>query len=99
MKINSQLPLIYNPSQQLTLSADSAVNSASPPQNEFITQQVRPVTWAENLDRARNYTLNAQDSNKPLGRHEKEALSAYASHDRHTERDYLAKVFGIDTYA
>jgi len=100
MKINSQLPLIYDHSLRSTPLADSAVNpSSDPPQTENITQQVRPIAWAENLERARDYTLKNQTTHEPLNQHSKAALSAYTSHDQNDERGYLTQLFGLDTFA
>ena len=101
MKVPSQLPLIYDSSRSFSsLPAESAVSgTTSPPLNRLATRQVQPVNWTESLDRARKYTLKAQDGNDSFSRHGQEAVSAYSSHDQYSERDYLAKVFGIDTYA
>ena len=100
MRINSQLPQIYDPSQRPVLPADSAVDkSSNPPQSDAPTQQVRPVTWTENLERARDYTLKAQTPDDSFSQRGKAALSAYSSHTKNDERDYLTQVFGLDTFA
>ncbi len=100
MKINSQPPLIYDLGLRSSLPVDSAVNlSSNRLQIENTTQQVRPVAWAENLERARDYTLKSQATHEPLNQHSKAALSAYTSHDQNDERGYLTEVFGLDTFA
>ncbi|MCF6280899.1 MAG: hypothetical protein L3J28_01620 [Candidatus Polarisedimenticolaceae bacterium] len=100
MIVNSQLPQIYDPGQRTALPVESAVNKPSnPPQSDTPSQQVRPVTWTENLERARDYTLKAQASDDSLSQRGKAALSAYSSHEKNDERSYLTEVFGLDTFA
>jgi hypothetical protein len=101
MQINSQLPLIYDASQRSAVPVDSSVNQPPPPSTaEASDRQVPPVILAENIQRARDYTLKAQSTHQePLNQLSKEAISAYGSHDKNDERDYLSQLLGLDTFA
>lgn len=101
MRINSQLPLIYDSTRRFALPANGAVDNSNTaqPQKEATSGGGRPITWPESLDLARNYNATTRQTDESLGRHSRAALSAYTGHDQHIERDYLSEVFGIDTYA
>ncbi len=100
MKINNQLPLIYESNQRSVPSVENEVNHApSQPQAERASQRPPPIAWAEHIERARDYTLKTQTTQEPFNQRGKEAILAYDSHDKSREREYLSNMLGLDTFA
>ncbi len=100
MKINNQLPIIYEPYQRSVAPVENGVSHApSQPQTEPASQRPPPVAWAEHIERARDYTLKTQTTHESFDQRGKEAIIAYDSHDKSREREYLSNMLGLDTFA
>ncbi len=100
MKINDQLPLIYEPNQRSVSPVENGASHVpSQPQAEPASQRTTPIAWAEHIERARDYTLKTQTTQEPFNPRSKEAITAYGSHDKNREREYLSNMLGLDTFA